>query len=260
MHNYHGAFRCFPAGAAVDTVKLVFDGRGTAVLVVLLPHLEATFLEDAYQPYFSTGLRWVDFAVEHPDLASLTISTYQCPSVSVWASFTSRKDYFGCTGGGLPNPPRHYRGRSYVDGVFHTNSFTKIGDITDGTSSTMAMGESVHPHRWGLGPGYGDPAGMIGGPTAWCDGGNIIPGLPLPAGNDNGRHLLHTFYPLNSSQLPMKDDFENDPPFGSQHPSGAQFVFCDGHVAFLMDTIDMGIYRALSTRATGEMIPADQIQ
>ena len=56
------------------------------------------------------------------------------------------------------------------------------------------------------------------------------------------------------------DDFENDPPFGSQHPGGAQFVFCDGHVTFLTDTIDMGIYRALSTRATGETIPADQIQ
>ena len=99
-----------------------------------------------------------------------------------WASFTNRKDYFGCTGGGLPNPPRHMRGRSYVDGVFHTNSFTKIGDITDGTSTTMAVGESVHPHRWGLGPGYGDPAGMIGGPTGWYDGGNIIRGRPLARG------------------------------------------------------------------------------
>jgi hypothetical protein len=27
----------------------------------------------------------------------------------------------------------------------------------------------------------------------------------------------------------------------------------------LMDTIDMGVYRALSTRATGETIPANEI-
>ena len=58
-------------------------------------------------------------------------------------------------------------------------------------------------------------------------------GVPLPAGNDNGRHLLHTYYPLNSVHMPMADDFENDPPFGSQHPGGAQFVFCDGHVTLL---------------------------
>ena len=58
----------------------------------------------------------------------------------------------------------------------------------------------------------------------------------------------------------MYPEFENMPPFGSQHAGGAQFTFCDGHVTFLTDTIDMGVYRALSTRAGGETIPADEIQ
>ena len=37
--------------------------------------------------------------------------------------------------------------------------------------------------------------------------------------------------------------------FASRHPGGGQFVFGDGRVAFLSDTISQATYRALSTRA-----------
>ena len=55
--------------------------------------------------------------------------------------------------------------------------------------------------------------------------------------------------------------------FRSQHPGGAHFLFGDGSVRFLKDTIDMGspnyadrnpgVYRKLSTKADGEVISAD---
>ena len=55
--------------------------------------------------------------------------------------------------------------------------------------------------------------------------------------------------------------------FRSQHPGGANFLFGDGSVRFLKDTIDMGspnyadrnpgVYRKLSTKAGGEVISAD---
>ena len=123
----------------------------------------------------------------------------------------------------------------------------------------MAVGENVHPNPHGMGDGYGNM--NVGGPTSWFHGGNVmLPITTMAACNDNGRLLLHTYYPLNSWHIPMTPDFENDPPFGSEHPGGAQFVFCDGHVQFLSDIIDMGVYRALSTRSGGETIPADKIQ
>jgi prepilin-type N-terminal cleavage/methylation domain-containing protein/prepilin-type processing-associated H-X9-DG protein len=258
LHNYHDAFHCFPAGSAVDLVKQMGDCRGTGMLVVVLPYLEETYIEEAYQPYFGSDYRWCSFASSQPDVAKLGIPAYKCPSVARWTAFENRKDYFGCTGGGTPKPYFHWRGRSFVDGVFHTNSYTKIGDISDGTSSTMAMGESVHPHPFGIGPGYGKMT--EGGPTAWYFGGNIVVGLELSKGNNNGREVLHTYYPLNSKHIPMRDNFENDVPFGSDHPGGAQFAFCDGHVMFLSNTIDIAVYRALSTRAGGETIPGDAIQ
>ncbi|MCA9188935.1 MAG: DUF1559 domain-containing protein, partial [Planctomycetales bacterium] len=47
---------------------------------------------------------------------------------------------------------------------------------------------------------------------------------------------------------------ENDAPFGSEHPSGAQFVYADGHVEFLQDAIDMTLYQDLSTYRGGELV------
>ena len=60
--------------------------------------------------------------------------------------------------------------------------------------------------------------------------------------------------------------------FLSQHPGGANFLFGDGSVRFIKSSIDIGnlhtnpapadsrigVYRALSTRAKGEAISADQ--
>lgn len=44
--------------------------------------------------------------------------------------------------------------------------------------------------------------------------------------------------------------------FASQHPSGANFAFGDGHVKYIVNTIDFPTYQALLTIAGGEMINA----
>ena len=45
--------------------------------------------------------------------------------------------------------------------------------------------------------------------------------------------------------------------FRSQHPGGAHFVFGDGSVKFLKESIDLATYRALGTRAGQEVVGAD---
>ncbi len=42
--------------------------------------------------------------------------------------------------------------------------------------------------------------------------------------------------------------------FRSDHPSGALFLFCDGHVQFLNENMDMPTYNGLSTIQGGEQI------
>jgi prepilin-type processing-associated H-X9-DG protein len=44
--------------------------------------------------------------------------------------------------------------------------------------------------------------------------------------------------------------------FHSTHPGGAQFAFGDGSVRFVSENVLLDTYRALGTRATGEVIDA----
>ena len=46
--------------------------------------------------------------------------------------------------------------------------------------------------------------------------------------------------------------------FGSRNPGGANFLFADGSVKFLKDTIDPGVLKALGTPAGGEVVGADR--
>ena len=43
----------------------------------------------------------------------------------------------------------------------------------------------------------------------------------------------------------------------SNHPGGANFLFCDGSVHFIKSTISLNTYWALGTKAGGEVISSD---
>jgi prepilin-type processing-associated H-X9-DG protein len=108
--------------------------------------------------------------------------------------------------------------------------------------------------------------------------------------------MSETLYPINSQKAMLALSLVNsnlDPDDIAQtassfHPGGANFAMCDGSVKFLKDTIDswqvdrtsalplgvvydstnrlysltagskVGVYQALSTRAGGEVLSADQ--
>ena len=46
--------------------------------------------------------------------------------------------------------------------------------------------------------------------------------------------------------------------YASRHSGGCNFLFCDGSIHFLRDSINPKIFSALSTRKGGEVVSSDQ--
>jgi prepilin-type N-terminal cleavage/methylation domain-containing protein/prepilin-type processing-associated H-X9-DG protein len=141
-------------------------------------------------------------------------------------------------------------------------SHIKISDITDGTSNTIAVGEAVpfvdgldgdgvpintqvqenynHPGRkdhWYIG---GDDADNYEG----CDWSEALGSTGVPMNIGHG-------LPLSKSD-PLYDAWEIS--YGSQHKGGANFVMADGSVRFINENIALSTFKALGTRAGGEVI------
>jgi prepilin-type processing-associated H-X9-DG protein len=63
--------------------------------------------------------------------------------------------------------------------------------------------------------------------------------------------LFQTGHTPTSPQMDDRDA-------ASRHDGGTNFAFGDGSVHYLKNSINLGVYRALSSRAGGEVIGADQ--
>ncbi len=254
LHSYHEALNSFPAASQVKIPEHCagsINCRGTSLYVTLLPFIEQLGLEGEYD----YNMSWIEWAQAHPELNNTRLAVYQCPSDDRSQEYPDSRVYFGVCGGKPPREAFNWRGDVYIDGLFVMNRWRRIADIRDGTAQTFAIGESVHPAKWGLGPGYGDP--NVGGPVTWWLGGECRkPDCP-PSSMMTGRLVRGTKYPINSSLMPMADNDENDAPFGSFHSGGTHFVFADGHVAFVNDTIDMAVYQALGSIDGEETIPGN---
>lgn len=247
-HNYHDANEKFPLGADVrvpQNCRPGFDCRGTHPFIFLLPFLEQENLWRQYDPNLPGG--W-DGAQSWNVSVGLTV--YQCPSASgVFSTGAEgRRDYYGVAGGRTVLAGG-WRGDVCEDGLFATNAVRRMSSVTDGTSNTILVGESVAANNLGY---YGDQLGYSG----WYRG----PACSLPNCPPTNRFYG---YALRATRLPINAPWganiarANEAPFSSKHLGGAQFVFADGHVQFLRDSIALSTLQVLSTHTGGEVLGND---
>jgi prepilin-type N-terminal cleavage/methylation domain-containing protein/prepilin-type processing-associated H-X9-DG protein len=253
--NYHTKLRSFPAAASIDIPDQCNnnDCRGNPMYIALLPYFEQGALESRYDYGINWG--WARWWGTNGADAATRLTIYQCPSDDRSTQYPNQRVYFGVTGGKTLEV-HNWRGDVFLDGLFAINVWRRRAHLHDGTSSTLAVGESVHVARWGMGPGYG--VSEQGGPVTWVHGGGCSRSTNCgPTSQSLGRAFRGTKFPINANILPMAPDDENDAPFGSYHTGGTHFVFADGHVRFLVETIDLNIYQGLSTISGGEEIAED---
>ena len=138
---------------------------------------------------------------------------------------------------------------STKDGVFVQDRRFGLNAVTDGTSSTLLLGERPPSADFQFGWWYAGVGQKLSG------SGDLILGVreqnlqPIVSGSKCGPGA----YPFRASRL---DDPCGMFHFWSPHPGGANFAFCDGSVHFLRYSAN-DIMPALATRAGGEAVPGD---
>jgi len=243
MHNYHDTFRAFPSAQYYCRSDMPCTGvrntwkQGWFWSASLLPFME--------QGNIFNNLR-MDLDMFHPTNALIVrnnIGSFGCPSDA------SRKEFSRPEGAVPGSGPEHdvqlattsyivnggafnnsfispyettnalSSNSSYRNGVFGRDSGVKIGGISDGTSNTIMLGETIsYDFLW-------DPV-LYGryqaapSRTACCT---------LGAARHGNRRLNP---PLTANNTVKRESF------GSYHTGGAQMTFADGSVHFISENID----------------------
>jgi prepilin-type N-terminal cleavage/methylation domain-containing protein/prepilin-type processing-associated H-X9-DG protein len=275
--NYESTRKTLPPGAEVKPEYCQPNNcRGIPVFMLIMPYMEEgtlpAILNDLIDAQTTAGWAWTLIAdYQGNGVGNTRIPTYVCPSTANWPEILPRRDYAGVVGSAGNAAARHprapldirqpvainSRGRVFTNGVFNMAVSIPLRRVTDGTTLTLAVGESVSPTRYGFSDGYDTDAG---GPGCWWAGGANHPDKNNYTGHSYGRVLLSTFKPISShiADPQTQPDQSNDACFSSDHPGGAQFVFVDGHVDFLQESIDYDTYQFLGTFKGDEVVDTSQ--
>ena len=288
LHNYLTAQSVFPPGRLNTHVT----GRGNCwgLYSQLLPQLEQPALFQAAN--FSLG---PDTDPANLTISATFLGTLLCPSDTSPALITINAELFathnynmnvGTTYTVVQNPAAPLTGAP--DGVFFENSAVAPADIPDGLSGTVAVSETIRSRS---GATFAtDPLGVF-----VITGNNSTSGPPIISDADYATRCLtatppgfqatrgvrwhygapgHSMYnhrrPPNDKRYDCRgglphsnrsDQFWNwlslNVAARGKHPGGVNALLCDGHVQFIKDTINVGVWQALGSRNGGEAVSSD---
>jgi prepilin-type N-terminal cleavage/methylation domain-containing protein/prepilin-type processing-associated H-X9-DG protein len=243
LHQFHDSRGYIP-----------FQEPGTTLyspFTTLLPYIEQEAMSRLYDPTKSP------FDPANLPVTSIPLPIFTCPSMRLppSAAGTTAPASYVASIGSTYNWDVFTPGVS-ANGFFPVTAKIKFAAVSDGLSSTLAIGEQGYQLHDFPAPG------QVGGSTSWPFG---YPATCYGSSYNRFNHKLHTYTPIRASGLGS---------FRSDHPGGAHFLWGDGSVRVMSESINhdavaeavppplsgtnphaAGLtFRALTTRAGGESV------
>ncbi len=253
--NYHDVNQRFPAGICVPVSPTISGATYTtdwppgkilqppignsfgSWLLWIMPYMEQNNLYAAVAAS-SNNFTERDYSYCGSNTApgATIVGAYTCPSDYIPQPVITYSVYFFAVNSYFANAGTAAwpLDTASLNGVMYYNSKVRITDITDGTSNTLLAGE-----RFSLDPTYTNSQLLQNTRGwAWCN-------------YNSGQDVLgDTSYPINSTAAVTGVDSRRTN-FGSGHPSGANFVLCDGSVHFIANSISIVTLQRLSVPNDG---------
>jgi prepilin-type N-terminal cleavage/methylation domain-containing protein/prepilin-type processing-associated H-X9-DG protein len=282
MHHYESAQGHFPPAFRGEGTPAYFDTW--SVLAELNPYLEQTAIYNRMDLTLPTYESTLPFNITGPNQFAVqqTVKLFLCPSdkmapVTMGPAYgvpvLGPTNYAVCNGTGLNG------GSPWdADGVFIAKRPMRTSDITDGTSNTAMLSEST------LGEGTesasGPPPAPLGTVYAYLSGQALtesacaratlfnverLRGFMWASGEIRCTSYNHYLPPNAANADCVTFDVRPGPArftalgwraARSRHDGGVNLALCDGSVRFVVDSIQLEIWRNLATRGGGE-VPLD---
>jgi prepilin-type N-terminal cleavage/methylation domain-containing protein/prepilin-type processing-associated H-X9-DG protein len=242
LHNYHDRMNGFPAGYC-DLAPWPDDdaGPGWGWAAYLLDDVEQGNLQRQINYSVNVG----DGTPPTPAVRATFLKVFWCPADRMVGTFTvtdggsqswmlAHGNYVACNGNdGVDDnstPP-------------HTGAFVRatrgfrVADFTDGLSSTFFVGERCTTMSL----------------STWA---GVIPGAQVPSVRSPGDFSGASALVLGhcGPHLPNDNIVTDADAMSSAHTGGVQFLFGDGSVHMISNSIGQVVYDALATRAGGEVV------
>lgn len=248
MHNYESTHSRFPSsGQGLGSGPLGQNFDRQSFFTHILPQIEKSTVSNQFD--FGS---YYNQTVSNQAITKIAIPDYLCPSAALRSGNVDTLGF-----GAIDYGPTIHTNISPVTGLPDSATMvhgglrwecSKISQITDGLSNTMAIGEDVGRNDK-MKSLYDDPV-TVGSKRAhwrWAEPDNAF-----------GVSFTPNFHksPWGGPPTCLWVDMNcgaNDELF-SFHTGGCHALFCDGHVQFISDSIDFRVLRGIVSASEGETL------
>jgi prepilin-type N-terminal cleavage/methylation domain-containing protein/prepilin-type processing-associated H-X9-DG protein len=281
IHNYEGSWNVLPSG------RYGYPYLWSS-LASLLSYIEAANMYNAINFCFASETSQLPYPA-NTTVESAALNVFLCPSDGQgrvdpinWGA----TNYLANSGTGTLNNGNFnvVTGAPLPDGPFYNTSAIRFAAIIDGLSNTTAYSETIMGNNINTAPGTGPPTSfqrqfalfnvsetLLTFPASYFlpPSTNVPPcATPDQWCGDRGREWsrgsfvmasYNHFYTPNSQYPDCTDAGRNAAVTGprSFHPGGVNLLMLDGHVQFVKNSVSTPTFRAIATRAGGEVVSSD---